>query len=271
MGVADRGVEAGLGQTHGAGGDRETALVDGAHRDDETLAFLTDPVLDRDRHVVEVDDARVAGPDAQLAVEGPGRQAVHSPLEHEGRDALVLLRPIDRCEDEEVVGQVGEADPDLLAIEPVGIAVSPSRRRQVARVRAHPGLGEAECRQLLALRLRHEPALSLLLCPPLQEGEAVQPDMDALDDTERRVGPFQLLAQDREADVVHARPAVGLRDRRAQKPELAHPAEDLAVDLALLVPFTDVGQDLGLGERAGAVRDEPVLVGEAEVDHRAEC
>ena len=61
--------------------------------------------------------------------------------------------------------------------------------------------------------------------------------------------------------------AVALGDRRAQEPELAHLREHLAVDLALLVPLADVGQDLGLGEGAGRVADEPVLLGQGEVDH----
>ena len=39
------------------------------------------------------------------------------------------------------------------------------------------------------------------------------------------------------------------------------------MDLALLVPLADVGQDLGLGEGAGGVADEPVLLGQGEVDH----
>ena len=114
----------------------------------------------------------------------------------------------------------------------------------------------------------HEPALALLLGPPLQERQRVEPDVDALDDTERRVGTLQLLAQDREADVVHPGAAVGLRDRRAEEAQLAHPGEHLAVDLALLVPLADVRQDLRLGEGPDALLDEAVLVGEGEVDHR---
>ena len=39
------------------------------------------------------------------------------------------------------------------------------------------------------------------------------------------------------------------------------------MDLALLVPLADVREDLGLGERAGGVADEPVLLGERKVDH----
>ena len=50
---------------------------------------------------------------------------------------------------------------------------------------------------------------------PLEEGQRVEPDVDALDDPERGVGPLQLLAQDGEADVVHAR-------RRRSAPGSAH-------------------------------------------------
>ena len=52
-----------------------------------------------------------------------------------------------------------------------------------------------------------------------------------------------------------------------RKPELAHPREDLAMDLVLRVPLADVGLDLGLGEVAHGLLDEPVLVGQGEVDH----
>ncbi len=61
--------------------------------------------------------------------------------------------------------------------------------------------------------------------------------------------------------------AVRLGDRRPQEAELGHLLEHLPVDLAAGVPFADVGQDLGLDEGAGGVADEPVLVGEGEVDH----
>ena len=153
---------------------------------------------------------------------------------------------------------------------PLSRYASPSRRAVVWRFPASvptPGLGQPERRQLLAACLRDEPAPALLLGPPLEERQRVEPDVDALDDTERGVGTFQLLAQDREADVVHPGAAVRLRDRRAEEPELAHLGEDLAVDLALLVPLADVRQDLGLGEGAHALLHEAVLVGQGEVDH----
>ena len=91
--------------------------------------------------------------------------------------------------------------------------------------------------------------------------------MDALDDPERRVGALELLADHREADVVHPAAAPLRVDRGAEEAQLGHAREDLAVDLALLVPLADVGLDLGLGELADRLLDEPVLVGRAKVDH----
>src|SRR4029079_11203330 len=120
----------------------------------------------------------------------------------------------------------------------------------------------------LAAGLGDEPALALLLGPPLEQRERVQPDVDALDDAERGIGPFELLAQDREADVVHAGAAVALRDRRAEEALLRHLPEQLAGKAAVLVPLPDAGQDLSLGERPDRLLDQAVLVGEAEVDHR---
>ncbi len=91
--------------------------------------------------------------------------------------------------------------------------------------------------------------------------------MDALDHAERRVGALELLAQDREADVVHPGTAVVLGNRSAEEAELAHPAEQLAREAAFLVPAPDVRQDLRLREGAGALLDEAVLIREGEIDH----
>ena len=66
-----RRIEARLGQPDRADCHRVAALVDGAHGDREALALLADAVLDRDAHVVEVDLAGVAGPDAELALDRP--------------------------------------------------------------------------------------------------------------------------------------------------------------------------------------------------------
>src|SRR5205814_9327182 len=80
--------------------------------------------------------------------------------------------------------------------------------------------------------------------------------------------PFQLLAQDREAQIIHPRAAPAFGDRRSKESLVGHLREDLAVNLALLVPLANVRQDLGLGERASRALDETILVAALEVDHR---
>jgi len=147
---------------------------------------------------------------------------------------------------------------EIQIFSPLRTYESPSFRAVEARFAASaPGLG-------------HQPAPLLLLGSPLHEGQRVEPDVDALDDPEGRVRPLQLLANDREAQVVHPRAAPLLVDRRAEEPELGHPGEDLAMDLALLVPLTDVRDDLALGELADGLLDEPVLVGQAEIDRHGD-
>ena len=66
--------------------------------------------------------------------------------------------------------------------------------------------------------------------------------MDALDDAERGVGPLQLLAQQREGDVVLPAPPYAVRDRRPEEAQRAQLREDLAMDLALLVPLRMCGR-----------------------------
>ena len=60
--------------------------------------------------------------------------------------------------------------------------------------------------------------------------------------------------------------APALPDRSAQEAELGHPLEDLAVDLAALVPLADVGSDLGGDEVPHRPLHETVLRRQRQVD-----
>ena len=93
--------------------------------------------------------------------------------------------------------------------------------------------------------------------------------MHALDHPERRVGTLQLLAQQREAQVVHPGAAVLLGDRRPQEAQLREAPEELAWVPAGLVPGPDVRQELALCEGACGIADEQVLVAQREVDDGA--
>ena len=94
--------------------------------------------------------------------------------------------------------------------------------------------------------------------------------MDAHDDPEGRVGPLQLLAQEPEADVVHAAAAVPLGDRARR----GNPAAPILRKVGRWTSWrssqlADVGQDLRLREGARGVPDEDVLRGQLEVDQGA--
>ncbi len=261
-GVLERRVEARPGQADRARRDGVAAVVDSAHGDLEALALLADAVLQRHAHVVEVDLAGIAGVDAELALDRARGQTGHAPLDDERADATVFLRPVERGEDQEVVGDVGQADPDLGAVEDVRVAVTTGGRGQAGGVGAGTGLGQPERGQLLALRLGREETLLLILRAPLQQGQRVEPDVHAHHHPKGRIGALELLAQDAQADVVQAGPAVLLGDRCAQEAQLAHPAEHLAVHFVLGVPLADMGLYLGGGEVAHGRLDETVLVGQ---------
>ncbi len=233
------------------------------------FALLAEAVLLGHEQVLEGQQPGVAGADAELAVQGAGCQPGHAALEQKGRDPAPATGAVDRGKDQEVVGDVGEADPDLAAVQDVAAVDSPGGGLEVRGVGSDVGLGQAERRELLAARLRDEPAPALLLGPPLQDRQRVESDVDALDHAERGVGPLELLAQEREGDVVGPGAAVVGRDGRSEEAQTPQLLEDLPMDLALLVPRPDERQDLRFGELARRLLDETLLVRQLEIDpHR---
>ena len=170
----DGRVEARLGEPDGAGGDRVAALVDGAHRDRgsprpprrsgappgrRTSSRLMSPVL----------PARMPSLPWSVPVDRPG-------IPRSSRNAVTPLWLFERStrgEHEEVVGDVGQADPQLLAVEPV------ARRRRGGRSSARlaasvptPGSVSPNVASFSPRRLGHEPALALLLGAPTGGGPA---------------------------------------------------------------------------------------------------
>ena len=91
-------------------------------------------------------------------------------------------------------------DPVLLAVQDVDVALAPRRRAHRRDVGAGARLGQPEARELLALRLRHEPALLLLLRPVPRGARA----------SSARRGP---------------RSACGRRPRRARSPRRRAPRQ----------------------------------------------
>ena len=95
-----------------------------------------------------------------------------------------------------------------------------------AHVAAGRRLGQAVGRDLLALRLRHEISLLLILGAPGEQRQAVEPGVHRHDHAQRRVDVFELLAGQAERDVVHPRAAVLRRHGDAEQAELGHLRQD---------------------------------------------
>ena len=83
----------------------------------------------------------------------------------DGSRCFFFSRSVQR-EDEEVVGDVGERDPHLLAGDDVAVALLDRHRLDAAHVAAGGRLGQPVGRDLLPLRLRHEVPLLLILGAP---------------------------------------------------------------------------------------------------------
>ena len=186
-----------------------------------------------------------------------------------GRILLLLLLEIGPAEHEEVVGDVGERDPHLLAGEDVAIALLDGRRLHAAHVAAGGGLGQAVGRDLLPLRLRHEVLLLLRLGAPRQQRQAVEAGVHRHDHAQRRVDVLELLADDAEADVVHAGAAVLGRHRRAEQPEVGHLREDAAVEAVLAIEVVDLRLHLARAPLAHRLLEQPLFFGEIEIKHEA--
>jgi hypothetical protein len=149
------------------------------------------------------------------------------------------------------------------------IAIADDGRFDGAGVGAGVRLGETEGGELGALGLGNEPAQFLLLGTPLQEGETVETDMYAHDDSQEGIDVFELIAGEGERNVVETETTVLLGDGEAEDTELTHFCEDFRMKLTLGVPLLDIGRDLTLGEFAHHVANLNLLLGETEIHRRS--
>ena len=145
-----------------------------------------------------------------------------------------LLAGVGPGEDQEVVGDIRQRNPRLLAGQDVPVAFPDGGRLDRARIAAGARFGERVPGNLPSLCLRHEVPLFLGLGAPGEQRQAVEPRVHRQDDAERRVHVLQLLAGQAEADVIEPRAAVLLGHAHAQEAELRHAAEN-AVPVELVI------------------------------------
>src|SRR5439155_11796943 len=133
---------------HGDGEPRgaDALVTERAHGHLPALPLLAQPVLDGHPGAGEEDlvEQRVT---RDLA-DGTALDARHLHVDDQGGDPLVLGAALDRGgvgahEEQAPLGDVGRADPDLLTVEHVLVAVADRGRPQVGEVAAGLGLAEA--------------------------------------------------------------------------------------------------------------------------------
>ena len=267
LGVGEGVVEGALGDAEHRRGEDQALDVEAGHQLGPALVDLAEHRLGRGLDVVEVERVGLA---AAHRLDRDDFHPVDLARDPDHRQALVLGLALGRAaDDEDVVGDVGVGDEDLLAVDDEAAVDALGRGGQRADVGAGLGLGHRDRLD----RAAGDPAedLRLLLLGAEAPGRAG-------DDQRRRVAadrrqPARGLFHE-EAGVEHraAGAAVLLGDRDPEPAELGH----LPVDVEVVMELVALGELLPLLLRAALARAEVadrgdevlLLIGEGEV-HRA--
>src|SRR5262249_40047051 len=157
------------------------------------LSLLAEAILLRHEHIVEPDRTDVAGTNAELAANAGGAEAGEAALHDEGSNGAVALLRVERREDEEGIGDGGEGEPSLFAVDPVTARHALRASSDRGGIAAGARLREREGGDPLAARLRRQVARLLLRRGPLEECQAVQREVDREDDAGKGIHALQLL------------------------------------------------------------------------------
>ncbi len=238
-GVAERG----LGPTHGDRANRRAHEMQRPHRRPEAVPLVAEHVLGRDPQVVEehldVGDAAAAHLDVVPALDETGAVRLHQ----ECADATATTPSGHRLagtgEDQRVAGRLAVADPRLLPGDDPGAAVSAGPGRHHRRVRAGPGLAEADTGDGALGQLGQESLLLLTAAvgqqrvgdDPILSGELGQRHRPALGD---RLPGHAYRGQ------IGARATETLRDHQLDQAQVDEPFDDFRRELVLPI---DVGRD----------------------------
>ncbi len=149
-----------------------------------------------------------------VPLENPLERALDDERAHPRGVALLLLFQVAPGEHQEVIRNVGQRNPHLLAGQHVAVAFLDRHGLNAARVAAGRGFGQGETGDLRALRLRHQISLFLVLGSPREQRQTVQPGVHRHDHAQRRVDVFELLARHPER---RCSPSPRRRTRRARR------------------------------------------------------
>ena len=196
------------------------------------------------------------------------REAGRFGLDDEGAHPLAATRlRIGQREDADQVRDRSVGDESLAAVQDVVIAVTDGAHPVGGDVAAGGGLGQPEGGQPLAGGEAREVAVLLLLVAGQQDRQGAEL-LNGGDQAGGRVGARDLLDEDGLRDLVEGRPAVALREARAEQVLLREELLEVPGELLLLVDLGGTGCDPLRGELAhdGA---QLVVIGGRQVRHSA--
>ena len=230
----DRG--GGHGQQHALEGQL-------AHELRKTLAFRAAQQVGRGRaHAVEKQFTGVRRMQAHLLqdVGSKARQLLR--FQHEQRDALAAFAASAHHHDQQV-GGVAVGDEDLAAVDHVVVALAAGAGADGFEVGAGAGLGHGDAGDQLAAGQPGQPALFLFLGAIVQDvvrGNGVHGHRAGDFGARQFVGHHQLVGQ------AGAGAAIGFGQLGQQETQRTERAPDLARDVTLLAPASEVRQQFGV-------------------------
>ena len=146
------------------------------------------------------------------------------------------------------MGQAGQRDPHLLAVDDVLIAVAAGSGSHGRHVAAGARLGEAEHGDALTARLRRQKALLLILVAPLQQRQAVQSNVHRHGCPQTRISRLQFLAGQPQGDIIETLAAIAFRDADAENAQLGHARQQVRWHGLIAISFLDDRRNFPLGK-----------------------
>jgi hypothetical protein len=158
--VICRALERRPSQSHGLGANQDALGIEPVQDVAEALAFLAGSIGGRDAQAVDEHLVRVDALAPQFVdLAHLDRPAVQVGVEQaQAFGALAFLDRRGAREQQDLVGDLRGADPHLLPVHHVMVALADGARLELERVQAAVGLGHAKARAVLPLDQRRQPA-----------------------------------------------------------------------------------------------------------------
>ena len=181
--------------------------------------------------------------------------------------SLLHLVEVGPAEEKEMIRHVAERDPHLFSIENPIITVANRSGFQSDHVASRIGFRETEGRELLALCLRYEVFLLLLLGTPTEETHRVETDVDTHRDSQKGVAGLELFADDAERDVIEPRSAILLRNADPHESQFGHLVEHGSLEVRFFIPLLDVRCDFPFDELSDSFCESYMIFAKLEINH----